>query len=187
VDFTHYTDECVQAAADLVNTKGSTSGNEYMGTPEEARAFLEGHGYPGVRRISPADIAELHDVRERLRAVFHAEDEADAGARLNELLQALEVKPYLTDHDGHWHLHYAPMDAPIGRRVAAATAAALAIVVAEHGFNRLGICAADNCQDAFVDTSRNRSRRFCNDICSSRTNVAAYRARHKTKGSSPAT
>jgi predicted RNA-binding Zn ribbon-like protein len=31
----------------------------------------------------------------------------------------------------------------------------------------------------FVDTSPNQSRRYCSDRCSSRANVAAYRARQR--------
>jgi predicted RNA-binding Zn ribbon-like protein len=181
VDFTHYSDDYAQAAADLVNTKGSTTGNEYLGTSEEVVAFLAAHGYPGVKAVSRADIAELHDLRERLRLIFHAADRAEAAARLNDLLEGLDVRPYLTDHDGHWHLHYAPMEVSIGTRLAAGAAAGLALVIAEHGFDRLGTCAADTCKDVFVDMSRNRSRRYCDDNCSSRTNVAAYRARRKAK------
>jgi predicted RNA-binding Zn ribbon-like protein len=56
---------------------------------------------------------------------------------------------------------------------------ALAVVVAEYGNDRLGICQADRCEDVYVDTSRNRSRRYCDDACASRMNVAAYRTRQK--------
>jgi hypothetical protein len=31
----------------------------------------------------------------------------------------------------------------------------------------------------FIDTSTNRSRRYCSDRCATRANVAAYRARRK--------
>ena len=40
---------------------------------------------------------------------------------------------------------------------------------------------AEDCQDVFVDTSPNRSRRYCSDRCSSRANVAAYRARRRAE------
>ena len=181
MDFSHYTDHCVQAAADLVNTRGSTTGNEYMGTPEEVQEFLKAHEFSGPFDVSERDIAELHKVRDRLREVFLAEDHKSAAALLNRLLEELEVKPYLTDHDGSWHMHYAPEDASSGRRVAAAAAMGLASVIGEYGFNRLGVCSADNCKDVYVDMSRNHSRRYCNEVCSSRMNVAAYRARHKQK------
>ncbi len=183
MDFTHYTDVCVQAAADLVNTKGSNSGTEYMGTPELVREFLEQHEISGPYDVSEADVADLHRVRDQLREVFFAPDEAAAAELLNRLLLEYEVKPYLTDHDGHWHFHYAPDGASVGRRVASSSVMGLSTVLAEFGFSRFGICHADECADVFVDMSRNRSRRYCNDNCSTRTNVAAYRARAKAKTS----
>jgi predicted RNA-binding Zn ribbon-like protein len=183
VDFTHYIEHAAQTAADLVNTKGSITGNEYLGTPEGVEEFLRAHGFSPPLLVPEAGIAELHRVRDRLRAVFHASAESEAARLLNAILTDLEVTPYLTNHDGRWHMHYAPEDASLGQQVAAAGAMGLALVIAEHGFGRLGTCAADNCKDVFVDMSRNRSRRYCNEVCSSRMNVAAYRARHKTSPS----
>ena len=181
MDFTHYSDQCMQSAADLVNTRGHPSGNEYMGTPELAKEFLRAHDFSGIARVTAEDLAELHSVRGRLEEVFYAPDDATATGLINDLLVEYEVKPFLTDHDGRWHLHYAPEDSPVGRRVSAAVVMGLAALIADYGFDRFGICAADNCGDVFVDMSRNKSRRFCNDVCSSRTNVAAYRARAKAQ------
>ncbi len=181
MDFTHYSDQCMQSAADLVNTRGHPSGNEYLGTSEEAKQFLLAHDFSGITNVTKADLAELHSVRERLEEVFFAPDEATATRLINDLLEEYEVKPYLTDHDGRWHMHYAPKDSPVGRSVASDVVMGLAALIADFGFDRFGICAADDCADVFVDMSRNRSRRFCNDVCSSRTNVAAYRARAKSQ------
>lgn len=181
MDFTHYSDECMRSGADLVNTKGHPSGNEYLGTTEAARAFLEEHHFSGITTVSETDLAELHHVREGLEEVFYASDETSAAERLNRLLAEYEVKPFLTDHDGKWHLHYAPEDTPVGRRVAGQVVMGLAALIADFGFERLGICAAHDCLDVFVDTSRNKSRRYCNEQCTTRSNVAAYRARAKAK------
>nr|WP_264674235.1 CGNR zinc finger domain-containing protein [Nocardioides lijunqiniae] len=49
------------------------------------------------------------------------------------------------------------------------------------GPSRLGVCEAAPCDHVFVDTSPNRSRRYCSERCSSRANVAAYRARRKAQ------
>jgi Putative stress-induced transcription regulator/CGNR zinc finger len=177
VNFTHYSDQCMQAAADLVNTIGHPSRTEYMGTVELAQEFLVSHGFSGVDAVARRDLAELHNVRARLEAVFYAPDEHTAVTLLNALLREYDVKPYLTDHDGRWHFHYAPEDSSLGRRVATDVAMGLAALIAEYGFERFGICAADDCGDVFVDMSRNKSRRYCNEVCSSRTNVAAHRRR----------
>ena len=55
----------------------------------------------------------------------------------------------------------------------------LANLVCDLGATRLGICSEPRCDNVFVDTSPNQSRRYCSDRCSSRANVAAFRARQK--------
>jgi predicted RNA-binding Zn ribbon-like protein len=170
----------MQSAADLVNTVGHPSGNEFMGTPEQAKDFLLSHDFSGIDSVTEGDLAQLHRVRARLEEVFYAPDDQAAGRLLNALLEEYGARPYLTDHDGRWHFHYAPEGTPAGLRVATDVVMGLAALIADYGFERLGVCSAKDCGDVYVDTSRNRSRRYCNDVCSSRTNVAAYRARAKT-------
>jgi predicted RNA-binding Zn ribbon-like protein len=46
------------------------------------------------------------------------------------------------------------------------------------------VCHAASCTNVFVDTSPNQSRRYCSDRCSSRENVAAYRARQRAAAAS---
>ena len=118
MDFTHYTDFCVQAAADLVNTTGHPSGNEYLGTPEALERFMADHHMAEPHEVTDADVAEVHKVRDRLEEVFHASDEAQAAELLNSLLNDYAAKPYLTDHDGKWHFHYAPDRASVSQRLA---------------------------------------------------------------------
>ncbi len=181
MDYTHYSDQCMQSAADLVNTKGHPSGIEYLGTIELAKQFLIEHDFSGVEVVTEDDLAELHRVRDRLEQVFYAPDETAATSLINGLLQEYDVRPYLTDHDGRWHFHYAPEGSSLGRRVATDVTMGLAALIAEYGFERFGICSADDCGDVFVDMSRNKSRRYCNDLCSARVNVREHRARAKAK------
>ncbi|WP_406674145.1 CGNR zinc finger domain-containing protein [Nonomuraea sp. N2-4H] len=118
--------------------------------------------------------AELRRLRDELAAVFGAAgDERAVAARLNALLERYPVRPQLTDHDGSgWHLHLA-------EDPAATAVMGLAAVVAELGVDRLGRCQDARCGRAFLDTSSNRSRRYCSARCASRANVAAYRARRR--------
>jgi predicted RNA-binding Zn ribbon-like protein len=60
----------------------------------------------------------------------------------------------------------------------------LSTLVCDLGATRLGVCDASPCTNVFVDTSPNQSRRYCSDRCSSRANVAAYRARQKAVSTS---
>jgi predicted RNA-binding Zn ribbon-like protein len=179
VDFTHYNDKSVSVAVDLINTLGSTSGKEYLGTPELLRDFLRAHEIHAPESITEEDVAAVHAVRARLREVFEARIE-DSARILNGLLDETGASPEMTNHDGHWHMHFVPTDSSIANRVSSCAAMGLATVIVEFGQDRLGICSADNCRDVFVDTSRNRSRRYCDDACCTRTNVAAHRARQKS-------
>jgi predicted RNA-binding Zn ribbon-like protein len=55
----------------------------------------------------------------------------------------------------------------------------LAVRLTELGLGRFGVCQAAPCAGVFVDTSVNRTRRYCSDRCASRANVIAYRARKR--------
>jgi predicted RNA-binding Zn ribbon-like protein len=56
----------------------------------------------------------------------------------------------------------------------------LSVALIEGGWQRFGTCSSTSCDDVFVDTSKNRSRRHCSDTCTTRESVAAYRARQKS-------
>ncbi|MGW6496142.1 CGNR zinc finger domain-containing protein [Nonomuraea angiospora] len=128
-----------------------------------------------VRLVNDPDPPpELRPLRAELAAAFdEADDERAVAARLNALLVRYPVRPQLTDHDGAgWHLHLAEDSA-------AGAVMGLAAVVAELGADRLGRCQEPRCGKAFLDTSSNRSRRYCSSRCASRANVAAFRARRR--------
>jgi predicted RNA-binding Zn ribbon-like protein len=57
----------------------------------------------------------------------------------------------------------------------------LSVALVEGGFERFGSCASATCDDVYVDTSRNRSRRNCSDTCTTRENVAAFRRRQRAE------
>lgn len=180
MNFTHYNDQAVTIATDLANSVGFQSGRDYLPDPASVREFLDEHDCSVTGDITEEDVEALHEVRAKLRAAFEAGSEQEAVAILNGLLDENRAHPHITNHDGHaWHLHYTPSDAPVAQRIATIAAMALAVVITDYGMERFGICSADDCADVFIDTSRNRSRRYCADACSSRTNVAAYRARQK--------
>ena len=52
-------------------------------------------------------------------------------------------------------------------------------VVRLKQLHRLRVCGAEDCDDVLVDLSKNRSRLYCSATCSSRVNVAAFRARQR--------
>ncbi|MEV0285822.1 MULTISPECIES: CGNR zinc finger domain-containing protein [unclassified Kribbella] len=168
-------DRAVRLAVDLVNTR--TLDPEELNAPGDVRTFLLEHGESEPITLDEGDLAEVRNVRERIRPVFHAEAR-DAAAVLNGLLEEYAVRPYLSDHDGSpWHLHVAKPGATWGDWLAATTALGLASFAAAHGFDAIGTCAAVDCERVYVNAAERRPRRFCSPTCASRTRVASYRAR----------
>lgn len=133
----------------------------------------------------PGDLDALRALRKELVAIFQHADAGDvAGAvdRLNALLVRHPVRPQLSAHDGQrWHLHLAGRGR-FAEQYAACAVMGLAALVTTLGADRLGLCRAVPCRRAYLDTSANRSRRYCSERCASRANVAAYRARRRRNG-----
>jgi predicted RNA-binding Zn ribbon-like protein len=94
------------------------------------------------------------------------------------------ITPRISDHDhADLHLHVATDNASVADLLVGESLLGLATLVCDLGPDRLGVCQASPCTNVFVDTSPNRSRRYCSERCSSRANVAAYRARQKAVAS----
>lgn len=184
MDYDHYTACAVGLATELVNTAPTAQDpTEGLPDPEALRALLAAHGATQLAAgpLAHTDVEAVHQVRARLRAVFEATEARERAQVVNTLLAQAGALPQLTDHDGKaWHLHYAPADVPPARRIAAEAAMGLAMVIVGDGLERLRVCALEDCAAVFVDTSRNRCRRYCDpDTCGNRAAVAAYRARQR--------
>ena len=178
--FKHYRDQGATLAADVVNSLGRSSGREYLPDLESFREFLEEHGLVD-EKPTEADLVALRRLRKQVAKVFEARSEGERVDFLNSLLRKYKARPVMSGHDGHWHWHFVEADAPLVDRLAVLSAMGLASLLAELGPERLGTCHADECAAVFVDVSKNRSRRYCDDTCSTRTHVAAYRARKESK------
>lgn len=133
--------------------------------------------------LSDKDVAALQEFRGELRPVFEASAAGDVRTvvlSINDLLARHPVTPMISDHDpGNLHMHVANRSASVAELLVGEALMGLATLVCDLGATRLGICTAEWCDNVFVDTSPNQSRRYCSDRCSSRANVAAYRARQR--------
>ena len=139
------------------------------------------------------DAGALRRFVKELRPVFeasNANDEHAVVALLNALLAKHPVTPYIAGHGktghggGGWHMHVADRQSTVAELLVAESLMGLSTLVCDLGATRLGVCDATGCDHVFVDTSPNQSRRYCSDRCSSRANVAAYRARQKAAAGS---
>ncbi|MEU8267671.1 CGNR zinc finger domain-containing protein [Sphaerisporangium sp. NPDC049002] len=173
MDLTSY----AELAVLLVNSEDALS------SLEGARRFLVEAGRARqAGRLGRADLEALRELRRELAAVFAAaarHDEQNAVDRLNALLTRHPVHPQISRHDGQrWHLHLTE-GGRLSDEYAAGAIMGLTALVTELGVDRLGYCQASPCHRAYLDTSSNRSRRYCSERCASRANVAAYRARRR--------
>ncbi len=180
MNFTHYTDQPVTLAIDLVNTLQPVSGKDQLADVAALRAFLAAHDVSS--RVGAGDLARVRELRADLREVFAAADPRVAADHINRLLARSGTTPRVRAHDGDPHLHFEPGGAGLAERLGAATAMGLAIVLCDFGVSRLGVCASASCQDAFVDMSKNRRKRYCSEACAHRASVAAFRARNRSDG-----
>ena len=136
-----------------------------------------------VAQCTDRDCMLLRKFQRELRAVFEASAAGDGRAvvdGINELMVRHPITPQISAHDpGHLHIHAASKTQSVAELLVGESLLGLANLICDLGPTRLGLCAAAPCTNVYVDTSPNQSRRYCSDRCSSRANVAAYRARQK--------
>lgn len=185
MELAYYSDFAVR----LVNSEEPQRGTDAL-TSLDAVRELFGAGSQAAARAVDADLSRLRAVRTRLRGVFEAADEEDdirAVDLLNALMLEFPVSPQISGHDNlddatgrpDWHMHLAEQAVNASSGYSATACMGLAVQLTTLGADRLGICEAAPCRNAYIDTSTNRSRRYCSDRCATRANVAAYRARKR--------
>jgi predicted RNA-binding Zn ribbon-like protein len=178
MDFSHYTDEPVDLAVALINT--GQIGVDRIAELSQLKDFLEEyrHLWDGMAKpVTTADLEKIHSLRDSLRSVIDSADDATAAKRVNTILNEHGAQPRVSVHNGAAHFHFEPVDSSMSSWLGATTAMGLASVMVENGRSRFGVCNAGDCEDVYVDASRNRSRRHCSSTCSTREAVTAYRRR----------
>ena len=172
VDFLRY----AEASAGLLNTE--------IGDGDDLVGHLVGREWLHDQ-VTDRDCMLLRKFQRELRPVFvasEAEDPRGVIDGLNELMVRHPITPRIADHDGaDLHLHVATKSASVAELIVGESLLGLATLICDLGASRLGVCSATKCDNVYVDTSPNQSRRYCSDRCSSRANVAAYRARQKQR------
>jgi predicted RNA-binding Zn ribbon-like protein len=185
VNFGHYDDPSVELAIDLINDYATGVQHEHADgsdphVPPDLGDFFRAHDMD-PSGVSAGDEEATRRLANRLHAVFIAHNPTEAVAVVNGVLVDAGALPQISGHDDEdWHLHYYPADTGPVDRLAVTAAMGLATVLCSSGIRRLGHCDQSDCNDVYVDTSRNNRRRFCSDGCANRAHVAAHRARHRT-------
>jgi predicted RNA-binding Zn ribbon-like protein len=171
----------VAVAVDLVNTWDELEAEpDLIDDVRDVRYWLDWHGLHGAaRRVREADVDRVRELRSRFDRVFDAKSETEAAALLNELSREFATAPQLERVGRSWRVRTWPDENEGLDAVAAYATAGLLEALRDLGWKRFGRCAGSPCRCAFVDRSRNRSRRFCCTLCADRVAQAHYRERRK--------
>lgn len=143
----------------------------------ELNETLKNYGEDG--RIKSAELEGLEIVAQKLLAIFSVPSVEKTAHLLNALLKEYADTPRLSNHGGSaWHIHVDSSDhAPWSEWLAASSALALAILLAEKGRNPGGLCTSSGCGRPFIDLGKGGGRAYCSPRCATRVRVAAYRRR----------
>lgn len=166
----------LQSVVNLINTAESEI--DGLLTLADLDAFLDRERFSGSRTRNDSELRDVRQLRARLRGIWES-DEDDAVLLINNILRTARALPQLVKHDDwDYHLHATTPEAPLAERMAVEAAMALVDVVRSRELERLRLCAANDCRAVLLDSSRNRSRLYCDTgNCANREHVRAYRKR----------
>jgi predicted RNA-binding Zn ribbon-like protein len=184
VEFDSYVDAGLFVAIDLVNEFAGDArpGGE---ADVEALARILAVDPPSVDALRAEDVAGFVDLAGALAQIVDALDTGDhdcAARRLNVLLAEHPAHPHLAFEGGRWRLHHHSSDAAVVPMWTSICAERLAHLIGIDEARRVGRCAAPGCGRAYLDQSKNGSRRFCSTTCQNRVKAAAFRRRHGVVG-----
>lgn len=168
-----------ELAVALVNTvPGGHDGDDNVAGLDGLRTLVSRMPRRSTR-VTGSDLEALRMLRADMRKVFSAAaagDGARAAQLLNELLVQHPIHPELSGHDGQrWHLHLNE-SGTVADQYAAGAVMGLTATAAMGGIDRLGICEVTSCGRVFLDTTSNRSRRYCSASCAHSASATAHRS-----------
>jgi predicted RNA-binding Zn ribbon-like protein len=168
-------------AVNVVNTWESLpTPHDGLEDVEDLRIFLRAVGRSeAAERAADRDLAEFKNLRGRLRRVFETDDVEEAAGVLNAIAAESGAVPRLAPGSDGWRLEFGPADGSLTSRLAATAAVALIEIVRAHGLTRFGRCSAEPCTCAYVDRTKNRSKRYCCELCADRAAQRDHRARRR--------
>ena len=163
---------------DFVNTVDHELGTDALETPVGLSGFLSEQGLV----TGPGGASEAQHARAvRLRGALHDALElnhAAAAAPLPDLDTVLGELSVRLAWDGEGVVAL-PVDEGVDGALARVGLAAHE-AVAQQVWWRLKVCAFDECEWAFYDQSKNRSRNYCEYGCGNKLKTRAYRARQRS-------
>jgi predicted RNA-binding Zn ribbon-like protein len=169
----------LELVREFVNTREHDPDLESIPTADALAGWLSEHGLlePGIE-LDDDDLRRAYELREALRSLLLSNNgsplEPAAIATVNATLGGAPLAVRF-DEAGRPELavEASGLDAAIARLGAIVYEAKV-----DGTWERLKVCAADDCRWAFYDRSRNRSGTWCSmNVCGNRAKVRSYRER----------
>jgi predicted RNA-binding Zn ribbon-like protein len=175
--------ELVRQFVNTLEIDGETRSEE-LRSPELLERWLKKRGLlsPSAA-LKESDLRKALELREALRGIMLAHNGVAVGREPFEVFDRLAAQAGLAVRvvgDDSARLE------PTGSGLNSAIGTIAAIVYqsgVDGSWPRLKACAADDCQWAFYDASKNRSGTWCDmSSCGNRAKVRAYRQRTRARG-----
>lgn len=143
-----------------------------------AEAYLAQCGFDGGEvPVGAAGLRQLRALRAALIGVIERPDDDDAWAAIDEIASRAKLQIRVAA-PGRTELRSTAAGV---QAVVDQTIAILHAALADGTWTRVRLCALDACHSAFYDATRSRTQRWHSyATCGNRTNVAAYRAAHRS-------
>jgi len=169
-------------AVTLINSWDEyASDHEHLRDADVLRRWFRGNGFPrAADAVSDDDVPRARELRSRLTAAFDAATQAEAAEVLNAVVAEFGTPPRLERDADSWVFTSWPDEGEGIAFLAPYAALGLLEVIRDGGWERFGRCAGSPCRCVYIDRSRNRSRRFCGELCADRVAQADYRRRRRS-------
>jgi predicted RNA-binding Zn ribbon-like protein len=164
---------------EFVNTRDIEEATDALADAAALRVWIAEQTGDHLPALEEADLQRVLEVREALRALLRANNGDEvADAELEPLRLAAERSRYRLSFAPDAQLVLAPARADLSG-FEARLLLAIERLQCEDAWPRLKACTVDDCQWAFYDATRNRSRTWCSmDVCGNRAKTRRYRERH---------
>ena len=170
--------ELVSSFVNTLEKNTSRPDEESLDSPEALRKWMNEQGIPAGGDLGPQDLKRAIEFREAMRLLLLSNNgvELEASA-LRGLRAAADAGLIRVEIEKDGQAFARPAEEGVSA-LFARLLAAVADIQCAGTWERLKACAAEDCQWAFYDTSRNRSRTWCSmEVCGNRAKTRAYRAR----------
>jgi len=167
----------VALVRDFVNTTDRETGTDEIDTTAGLTRYLQAAGlFPRRAPSAAEDLALAHQLRLGLRRALELNHD-----RRNKAIPVLDAALARLPLELRWGGDAARLMPVRTGVVGALSQIALAMnrAVADDAWHRLKICWSDECEWAYFDGSKNRSRNWCEYGCGNRAKVRAFRARQR--------